>query len=133
MAIALGQIDRARQGSFPVTITSSAIPSFATSIREYLHQAGIRKPLFRIDDGQWGKAAGILLELDRNNTPFAIEDGWLSVFSDRFRVSGDEDAELTISVTGANRDLAARPGNVTVDTSSQVHVEAIRIEPNRNR
>jgi hypothetical protein len=57
----------------------------------------------------------------------------LSVFSDRFRVTGDEDAELTIAVTGANPNLAARPGNVTVDASSQVHVEAIRIEPNRNR
>jgi hypothetical protein len=133
IAIALGQIDRARQGSFPVTITSSSIPNFATSIRRYLHQAGIRKPVFRIDDDQWGLAAGILLELDRNNTPFAIEDSWLSVFSDRFRVTGDEDAELTIAVTGANPNLAARPGNVTVDASSEVHVEAIRIEPNRNR
>jgi hypothetical protein len=47
IAIALGQIDRARQGSLPVTITSSAIPNFAASIGQYLHQAdGAWRPAF---------------------------------------------------------------------------------------
>ena len=127
--IGLCQVDRARQGSFPATVTSPAIPNFANSIRRYLRDSGVQRPLVRIDQEQWGMAAGILLELQRHDIPFAIEDSWASMFPDRFRATGHEDLELTIAAAGARPELAARPANVTIDVSRQVHVEAIKVEP----
>ena len=126
-AVGLQQVARAAAGSFAITVDAASAPNFAGSIRDYLARNHVRRPLFRIDQDQWGLAAAILLELDRERVRYAVEDDWASMFPDRFAKNGREDAELTLAATGEHGDLAGRPGNVTVDASSFIHVEAIPV------
>jgi hypothetical protein len=119
-------VSRAADGRFAITSDAPSVPNFVTSVRGYLSAEHVGRPLFRIDQEQWGLAVGILAELDRQGVAFAIEDDWLPMFPERFRARGTEDAEVTLAAARRHLDLAARPGNVTVDVSSFIHVEAIR-------
>jgi hypothetical protein len=125
LAIGLRQMDRVRRGVIPVTDSAPSVPNFAASIRQYLDRTRSRRPLFRLDERQWGLGVGILLELDRAAVPFAVEESWMPMFPDRFRPDGREDAELTLAARGASAELARRPGNETVDESTFIHVEAV--------
>jgi hypothetical protein len=125
VSIALVGVSQAADGRFPVTTTAPSAPNFVASIRQYLASHHVRRPLVRIDQDQWWLAAAILLELDRQGVTYAIEDDWRTMFPERFAADGSEDAELTLAAVGQHRDLAARPGNVTIDVSSFIHVEAI--------
>jgi hypothetical protein len=127
LMLGLHQVDRARQGSFPVTMPLPSIAGFDDSIGEYVGREHVRKPLFRIAGERWDVAVGMLQELHRRGMPFAVEDSWMPMFPDPFRASGDEDAELTVTGAFEAPELAARAGNVTIDRSSRARVEAIRI------
>lgn len=120
------EVSRAADGTFAITSNAPSAPNFATSIRAYLAAQQVRRPLFRIDQEQWWLAAAILAELDREGVDYAVEPDWMPMFPDRFATNGTEDAELTLAAVGLNRGLAERPGNVTVDVSSFIHVEAVR-------
>jgi hypothetical protein len=132
LMVGLFQIDRARQGSFPVTVSLPSISTFDDSIAEYLGREHVRRPLFRIAGERWDIAVGMLQELDRRGIRFAIEDDWNLMFPDQFHASGDEDAELTVTGALEAPELAARAGNVTIDRSSRARVEAIVIGPARH-
>lgn len=129
LMVGLIQVDRARQGSFPVTVPLPSIATFDDSIAEYLGREHVRRPLFRIAGERWDVAVGMLQELHRRGIPFAVEDSWMPMFPDRFHASGDEDAELTVTGAFEAPELAARAGNVTINRSSRARVEAIRISP----
>jgi hypothetical protein len=124
-------VARTAAGAFPVTVNAPSAPNFAASIRAYLDAGRVERPLFRIDQESWGLAAAILLELDREGIAYAVEDDWNSMFPDRFRAIGDEDAEVWLAATGRRPELARRRGNVTIDASSFIHVEAVPMPPAR--
>jgi len=124
---ALIQMNRARQGSAPATEFLPSIVNFGESIRRYVEVSGARRPLVRIDQQQWGIAAGILLQLHRLGVPFYVEDSWASMFPKRYRETGTEDVELTIVATGTDRQLAERAGDSLVDISTHVEVHGRRI------
>ncbi|HZR22273.1 MAG TPA: hypothetical protein VFA59_01720 [Vicinamibacterales bacterium] len=119
------QMNLARQGIIPVTESAYSAPNFATSIRDYLQRTHAQRPLIRLDDHQWELGVGILLQLDRADVPFAVDDDWMPMFPGRFRATGREDAEITLAARGSHRELAARPDNETVDVSTFIHVEAV--------
>jgi hypothetical protein len=121
----LREVQRAAGGTFAITADAPSAPNFAASIRQYLGTHHVIRPLFRIDQDQWWLAAAILLELDREGVVYAVEDDWKTMFPDRFAPNGSEDAELTLAAAHQHAELAARSGNVTVDVSSFIHVEAI--------
>ena len=129
LMLGLYQVDRARRGSFPITATLASIAVFDDSIGQYLAREHLRKPLFRIAGERWDLAVGMLQELHRRGIPFAVEDSWMPMFPDRFRASGDEDAELTITGAFDAAELTVRVGNVTINRSARARVEAIRISP----
>jgi len=81
----------------------------------------------RIDQQQWGIAAGILLQLHRLGVPFSVEDSWASMFPKRYRETGSEDVELTVVATGSNRQLGERAGDSLVDVSTHVEVHGRRL------
>src|SRR5581483_7289330 len=124
-AIGLRDVDRAAHGQFAITADAPSAPNFAASIRQYLAVRHVHRPLVRIDQDQWWLATAILLELDREGVAYAVETDWMAMFPPRFAPTGAEDAELTLAAVGQHRDLAERRGNVTVDASSFIHVEAI--------
>ncbi len=99
----------------------------------YLRDNGVRKPLLRMDFRTWAMTAGVALQLQRAGRPFAVESGAVPIFSDAFAATGDEDAEITISVTPRHLELETRPGNHVVASYDRYFADAVRIEPNRNR
>ena len=127
LVVGLRQMDIARHGGIPVTDSAPSAPNFAASIRRYLERTKSQRPLFRLDERQWGLGVAILLQLDRAGVAFAVENDWMPMFPDRFRETGQEDAELTLAARGQRLDLAGRPGNETVDESTFIHVEAVRL------
>jgi hypothetical protein len=111
-----------------VTLSSPVAGLFGTSLRDYVHETGVQRPLFRIDEDVWGSAVGALLELNRAGVPFAVEYSWLPMFPQTFAATGDEDAEITISNDDRHRQLAERPGDVLIAGSDGVYFDAVRVE-----
>jgi len=100
------------------------------TIREYLRGQGIREPLVEIEGGAWSHAAGVVLRLLQDDTPFAMPDASLPMFTDYFASSGDEDAIVTISSDRRlHEEMIARPGNVVLRDVHSVYVDAVRIVP----
>jgi hypothetical protein len=127
------QLEPARYGSLPVTASTAAAQRFAARLQDYMKQHDVHKPLVRLGQAEWGMAAGVLLELDRAGTPFAVEDSWLSMFPQNFEATGDEDAEVTIAGPETHQRLAGRPDDAVVVASDPVYIDAIKIATNRNR
>jgi hypothetical protein len=127
------QLEPTRSGRLPVTAATPMAQRFAARLRDYMKQHDVHKPLVRLGQAEWGMAAGVLLELDRAGTAFAVEDSWLSMFPQIFQVTGDEDAEVTIAGPETHQQLAARPDDVVVVDSDPMYIDAITIATNRNR
>jgi hypothetical protein len=66
----------AAAGEFAITTSAPSVPTFAASIRSYLADRHLRRPLVRADQEQWWLAAAILAELDREGVAFAVEEDW---------------------------------------------------------
>jgi hypothetical protein len=97
------------------------------SVRGYLNEERIRKPLIRVDGALWGHAAGVLLRLQQAGTSCAVQDESLSMFTDAFAPTGAEDAVISIGSIGQHRQLLARPGNKVLREAHPVYVDAIGI------
>lgn len=125
VTLGLIQMNRVRLGSAPVTVSLPSIPAFGHSIAGVIHATGARKALVRLDEPQWGVAAGILLQMERLGIAFAVEDDWASMFPHRYRATGDEDVELAIVATGSRPDLSSRRGDILIDASTHVEVHGL--------
>jgi hypothetical protein len=87
-----------------VTVERSRAPNpeqltarrLADQVEEYLRIHGGCKPLIRLDHPTWPVAAGLLLELQRDAVPYAVEESWLPMFSDAAGPQGDETCVMTI-------------------------------------
>jgi hypothetical protein len=78
------------------------------AIRQYVHEQGVRRPLIEIDDAVWSDAAGVLLRLYQDGTPFAVPAALQPMFTDAFAATGNEDAVVTIGPS-QGRDGPAPP------------------------
>jgi hypothetical protein len=84
-----------------------------------------RKALIRIDQDEWGVAAGVVLQLSRLGVRLAVEDDWATMFPERFRARGDEGVEIAITASGDRQRFGQRPRDALIDASSHVEVHAI--------
>lgn len=124
--VSVRQLERARDGHLPVTISTPVAERFGASLRDYVRESGVRRPLFRIGEDVWGTTAGALLELNRAGVPFAVEDSWLPMFPQSFSAKGNEDAEITASGAATHLEMAERAGNVLIASSDTVYFDGIR-------
>ena len=123
--LCLNQIDRARLGHLPVTLSSPYAARFSSSVRVFLDDHHFHRPLMIIGSDVWSMAAGVLLELDRAGVPVAVEHDWLEVFPPPFAADGREDVDLSVSDTDEHLVLAARPGNMLVTRSETIYIDAL--------
>jgi hypothetical protein len=63
---------------------------FVHEIEAYLRRNPRLKPLIRIDQEAWPEAAGAIVQLQKDNVPFAVERPWLFMFSGAAAANGDE-------------------------------------------
>lgn len=110
------------------------IPATYAIIRDFISAQGIRKPVIQIHDDTWGDAAGIMLRLLQDNTPFSVDDAAVPMFTDALRQSGDEDAAISLSAReGIHQQIAARSGNVVLRDRAPLFVDVVRLDRNRPR
>jgi hypothetical protein len=91
------------------------------------------KPLVRIDQPTWPLAASVLLELQRDGLPFAVEEGWLPMFSDEVAARGDETCELTFVWPEQRPRLAADPRQTLIAERDRMSVFLSRMPPHAAR
>jgi hypothetical protein len=103
------------------------------SVREYLNLHHASKPLLRIDNHIYDLGAATLVRLRKAGVPAAVDDDWVDMYTDTFRVSGDEDAVVSIATKASHQELMARPGNVAVLDRDPVFVDAVAITRDPNR
>lgn len=130
LMMAVGAADLESLTSFERRRTERAtIVKAYTAIRDFVAAEGIRRPLFRIDDDRWGDAAGIILRLQRDGTPVAVQRGSLSMFTGAFAPTGDEDAVIALANLGLHRELRQQPDTVVLFESSRLFIDVRRIVP----
>ena len=103
------------------------------SIRDYLNSQQIHKPMFRLDPPFFDLAAAAFVRLQAAGVPFAVQRGWLPIFTDAFAVSGDEDAVVTFATRDTHEELRARARTVTVLELDPVYIDAVAITANPYR
>ena len=133
-ALAVGERDLRGLTAFERRRTDrAAIVAAYSAIRDYVGAQGVRKLLLRVDDDRWGDAAGILLRLKQDEIPVAVQDGSLTMFTDAFAATGDEDAVVTLANLQLHQELRADSNTVALVETGPRFVDAVRITPSRVR
>jgi hypothetical protein len=98
-------------------------------LRSTLAKTRIRKPLIHGAALSWPQAAGIGLQLTKQDIPFASDLTWL--FGPQVAPRGDEDATVTIADTPTRHALTQQPGDCMIleRHGTSVHVRAVRAVP----
>ncbi len=89
------------------------IPRLVDGMRLYMVRMDVRRPVLEIR-GQWGDAAGVLLNLYRRGQRLAVNPDREFMFGPQFRRSGTEDREFEISERANHRELKERPGDMEI-------------------
>ena len=84
------------------------------ALEAYRRDHGMAKPLIRIDQPTWGIAAGVIVQLQKADVRFAVEDDWLPMFSAEVAATGDEGCVLTFVHRGRVDDVLSQPGHLLV-------------------
>ena len=127
--VCVHQLERARAGHLPVTLSSPIAGQLGATLRDYVRESGVQRPLFRLGEEVWGTAAGVLLELDRAGVPFAVERSWLPMFPQTFAPTGDEDVDITVSNAEGHARVSDRSGDILITTADGIYFDAVRRVP----
>lgn len=107
--------------------SGSAVESFTTQLVAAIDGQRIRKPRIRIDDFDWGVAAGVLLQLRKMNVPYTVDASLVRFFGRPAMAQGDEDALLTFCGPRLHWRLVERPDNVTFAEVGSSFIDGIRL------
>jgi hypothetical protein len=88
-----------------------AAANVAADVEQFLTERRISRPLIRFDQDAWGMVAGVVLRLQKDGVPVAVEDDWLVMFTPAFQATGHETVEIAIVGTPEHVRLSARPGD----------------------
>jgi hypothetical protein len=83
---------------------------FVHEIKAYLQKNPTLKPLIRIDQDAWPVAAGAIVQLQKDNVPFAVERQWLFMFSGAAAANGDENLVVLFLRPDLYKQIMESPG-----------------------
>ncbi len=89
----------------PAGLTARAL---ADDLDTYMQREGVTRPLVLIDQDAWEYVAGAVLDLQKRGRLVSFEEDWVVMFTPEFRVTGREDAVITIAVAPLHQQLAAK-------------------------
>jgi hypothetical protein len=128
IALGFGELRTLEQRSHTLDAEQTAVRALTRDVRIGLGQLRIQRPLFRLDGEAFGIGSGVVLQLQKARTSFAVTDYLISLFGRPFAASGDEDADLTICGEAMHRQLAARSNNFTVAQYESIFfVDGVRV------
>lgn len=89
------------------------VKALVTAADRYMAARAIRKPaVFIAHPERWPDAAGLVLQLRRDERSVSVQDQWLFMFGKRHALDGDEDGSLTFATTGrAQEGVSPPPGH----------------------
>jgi hypothetical protein len=93
---------------------SETVSTVAKQLESYLERERIVRPLVLIDQDAWPLAAGVILRLQKNGVPVAVEDDWVPMFTPLFAATGREVAELAIYGKAQHIRSLGKPGDVVI-------------------
>ena len=93
---------------------AETVSTVAKELESYLERERIVRPLVLIDQDAWPLAAGVILRLQKNGVPVAVEDDWVPMFTPLFAATGREAAELAISGKAQHIRSQGKPGDVVI-------------------
>jgi hypothetical protein len=99
------------------------------AITPRLENGAIGKPLVKIDQPTWVVAAGVLLQLQKRQAPFAVEEGWWFMFGEPTRPRNDETTELTFAGPEMRVRLLDEPAHEVIAERDRVSIVLARREP----
>jgi hypothetical protein len=101
----------------------------ADALIDQFEPKAIGRPLVRIDQPAWGITAGILLQLQKRNIPFAIEEGWWFMFGEPSGPSGQETSTLVFAGPGMRSELQAAGNHELLAERDRVSILFARGQP----
>jgi hypothetical protein len=107
-------------------LASQAAAGVAEDLRNYLQAQHIDRPLIRIDREIWEMAVGVVLQLQKQGVPVAIEDEWVTMFTPAFAASGHESIEITIAGKNAHVRLMNAGGSPTIAWRDPLFAHVVR-------
>ena len=129
VAVGAGQLVLATHpGNLPDE--NESVRRLTLEMRPALASMGARRPLFRIEGGDWGIGVGLMLQLARAELPFGVDTEFARRFDPNLAANGEEDVLVTFSGLEEHQQLAARPGNVTLASSNwrdRLYVDAVSL------
>jgi hypothetical protein len=93
---------------------SETVSTVAKELESYLERERIVRPLVLIDQDAWPLAAGVILRLQKNGVPVAVEEDWVPMFTPIFAATGRETAELAINGKAQHVRSLGKPGDVVI-------------------
>ncbi len=83
---------------------------------------GLGKPLIAIQHPTWPVAAGVIVQLQKLDMPFALEVAWLPMFTDAFAARGDETSTITFARPDLRQTLLADPAQQEIAQRDGIHI-----------
>jgi hypothetical protein len=121
--VGIWRLNEVRKQSFVETDEMDAIRTVSRNIQTYL-RAEAARPVFFIDQAAWDLAAGVFLQLQKADVPFAVEEPWLDMFTTAVAPRGDERLAMTIAGRARHHILSANPGNTVVAARNPLFADA---------
>lgn len=72
--------------------------ALADDLFEYMNKEHVMRPLVKIDQDAWPYVAGAILDLQKRGRLVSVEEDWVVMFTPQFRVTGREDATITVAM-----------------------------------
>lgn len=105
---------------------SEAVATVAKQLQGYFERERISRPLIRIDQDGWPLAAGVILRLQKDDVPVAVEDDWIAMFTPAFSATGREAVTLDIDAKPQHVRRLGKPGDqVIVEHDPQLFVHRV--------
>jgi hypothetical protein len=127
--LALATIRNVRRvsGEAPIPLaTLEPVRTISDSLKAYLKESRVERPLFRIaTHDTWVPAAGILLQLYKAKIPFAVEEDWFFMFGRQFQPTGHEGKTLLLGDRTLDLQLQACPDHRRVAASTDTVVYSL--------
>ena len=112
--VGLREMRAAVDGSRNPSGESEAVSTVAERLRRYFEDERVVRPLVRIDQEAWPLAAGVILRLQKDGVPVAVENDWIAMFTPEFSATGRETVELAIDAKPQHVRSLGKPGDIVV-------------------
>jgi hypothetical protein len=102
--------------------TDRTISALSDDIDLYLEREHVGRPLFRIAQGAWGDAMGVVLDRYRRGVPVAVSSDLVQLLGTPLAPTHREDVVFVIADTAVHEILTKRPGDILVAHRSGIYI-----------